>query len=66
MDAWEYIKRRLDWANPRTVNIALNTLKRRDQVALEIFAGLNDKINEIKDQESCKEKKLTSTLEDFI
>jgi len=66
VDAWEYIKRRLDWANPRTVNIALNTLKRRDQVALEIFAGLNDKINEIKDQESRKEKKLTSTLEDFI
>jgi len=65
VDAWEYIKKRLNWTDPETVNIAMNTLKRRDQVMLEIFAGLDYKISEIEKKKPRKAGKRTHTLEDF-
>ena len=62
--AWQYLKKRLDWKDPRTIETTLDILKGR-ATRIDWFLDLDEKVASIKGGAQTEDTKRT-TLNDFL
>jgi three-Cys-motif partner protein len=62
VNAWEWLKRKLDWQDPKTIQTTLDILMNRAKSLTSFIDGLGQKVNTIRQ----KPKRNKTTLEEYL